>query len=119
MPSTGEMPLPGEVGPTVIVWYLAVCHRCGEDISQPFLDEDERDDWASRHVVAPGHTVQLTVDGLDEMPGLHMTGILRSDDSGGFKFLCPSDDCKRWNGPYPTPQTAISAWRSHKPAADR
>lgn len=100
----------------VIVWFLAVCHRCGEDLAQPFRDEHDRDEWAARHLADVGHTVQLTVEGLDAMPGLHMSGVLRLDDDGRFKWLCPAADCERWNGPYDTPQLAIASWRGHSPA---
>jgi hypothetical protein len=104
----------------VVVWYLAICHRCGgEDLAEPFRDEDERDEWATKHVAETGHTVQLTIDGFDDLPGLHMTGVLRRDDNGQFRFLCPADDCKRWNGPYDTAGLAITSWRAHIPAVAR
>jgi hypothetical protein len=44
-----------------------------------------------------------------------MTGIVRRDDDGQFKYLCPAHDCERWNGPYGTAQVAIVSWLAHPP----
>lgn len=41
--------------PPMVVWYLAVCQRCGMSI--PFRDAAERDDWATAHGGGTGHRV--------------------------------------------------------------
>lgn len=113
-----EVPPDGGVD-AVTVWYLATCHRCDSLLSQPFLIEDERDAWVAQHVTDTGHTVVIGMEGLEELPELHTTGVIRRDDNGEFRFLCPAGDCERWNGPYATAALAIVSWRSHKPAATR
>jgi hypothetical protein len=109
-----QAPPGGGLGP--IVWYLAVCHRCEPDLAEPFRDEDERDTHAAAHLVGTGHTVVISVEGFDALPGLHMSAVVKRTEGGEFKFLCPAGDCQRWNGPYGTAQLAIASWRAHKPA---
>jgi hypothetical protein len=105
----------------VPVFYLAICYRCGEDLGVPFIDDEgARDTWAAVHVAHTGHTVQLTIDGFEELAALHMTGVItRTADGNAFTFTCPADECGRENGPYATPQLAIASWRGHMPASAR
>jgi hypothetical protein len=66
-------PLAGDTMPGP-VWHLATCHRCGEDLSQPFLDATARDAWAVAHVASSGHAVVLST----AEPGhTHPAAILR------------------------------------------
>lgn len=104
-----------------LLWFLAICRRCGQDLGQPFRSEDERDTWAAKHIAATGHVVHLTLDGFADLPGLHLTGVITAvgtidpDGSGDFRYVCPADECSISNGPYATAQLAVAAWRKHTP----
>lgn len=98
-----------------VAWYLAICRRCGEDLGQPFRSEDERDDWATQHLTATGHVVHLSVDGFQDLPGLHLSAVISRDQSGGYRFVCPAEECSTSNGPYDSAQLAIVSWRAHPP----
>jgi hypothetical protein len=108
-------PSGGGVGP--IVWFLAVCHRCGgHEFAEPYRDDVERDDWAARHVETTGHVVLLSTDVPADYPAPPAIGLQRTEDRDGFRFLCAGAGafCKRWNGPYDTPQLALAAARAHR-----
>lgn len=108
------------------LWYLARCHRCaldnGVDNGVPFRDETERDVWAAGHVTATGHVVHLSIDGLAELPDLHLVGVISRDPNLQFRFVCPAVICGTSNGPYDTAESAIASWRQHtapQPAGKR
>ena len=100
-------------------WFLAICHRCGNDFGQPFRSEDQRDDWAAQHVTETGHVVHLSVDGFDELPHLHLSGVISRDQVGCYRYVCPAEDCSKSNGPYVSAQLAIASWRNHPPVTSR
>lgn len=110
--STSPEVRPGS-GPSDSLWFLAECHHCGGDLAQPFRKQAERDQWAIAHLLGTGHAVRLSVDGIDD--DLHLAAYLRrTDDAGGFKWLCPAPTCAvRWIGSYDTPQLALADWRGH------
>ena len=130
---TAEAPAPGLIRPAAAppinatlravfaagtmgtAWFLALCAQCGDDLAQPFRDEDERDTWAAEHLTATGHVVRLAVDQFEDIVSLHLTAVIRRVGLGQFEFQCRADGCSRWNGPYPTAQSAIASWRQHKP----
>ncbi len=122
-PVTGDQP-PG--GGLDVPCHLAICHRCDPDLAQPFLDVDDRDAWACRHLADTGHTVMLTIQAPDTddqhesamAADLHLAVLLRVDDDGnGYRWLCPSKLCERWRGPYTTPQVALASWAAHSAKA--
>lgn len=107
----GAPPIDGLGAPD---WHLATCHRCDPDFSQPFRDEDERNDWAVAHVTQVGHTVHIhpAVSSTE-----HATALIRTDGQGaGYRWLCPTDGCVRWSGPYVSAQLALASWVSHRDA---
>lgn len=106
-----------------VVYFLARCRRCGighgidtEPLTEPFRDETERDQWAAQHCTNTGHVVSVTVDGLDGIPDLHMTGIITRDENQQFRFVCPAEVCGTSCGPFDTASLAIASWRTHKPS---
>jgi hypothetical protein len=113
VPDAAPRDLSRGVRTEVLLWFLAMCARCGDDLAQPFRVEADRDDWAAKHVADTGHVVRLTVDGLDNLPGLHLCGVISRDQNGGYRYVCPADTCGTSNGPYSTPQLAIVSWRNH------
>lgn len=46
------------------VWFVAVCCDCQPEYPQPmpFLDVNERDQWADAHRAGTGHRVELGMD---------------------------------------------------------
>jgi hypothetical protein len=106
------------------VWFLAECHRCGQDLAQPFRDETERDGWALDHAESTGHLVHLTAEWQDhpaaEPAPAHLAAMIRCFPGSVWRWLCPSAACAarkdgtpRWNGPYGTGQLALASWRAH------
>lgn len=91
-------------------WFLAECHRCGENLAEPFLDEDARDDWAAAHVRDTGHIVFICTDGAA------FSRVIRPEPGQGFKFFCTNvgATCASWNGPFGSPQVAIASARAHR-----
>lgn len=109
-------------GPDPIVWFLAECPACGEDLGQPFRLEGDRDHWAAEHCANTTHTVHLTVDAPDALPYVdmqakHLKGIVRIDDQRFYRWLCMAEGCARWHGPYDTARIAVAAWRRHSEGA--
>lgn len=92
-------------------WFLAACFRCGgDDFAEPFRDDAARDDWAAKHVESTGHAVKLSTHGAD-----FATMLSRTDHPDGFKTLCTGIGrfCRRWTGPFDTPQIALASSRDH------
>lgn len=112
-PRGGGTPV-GELDP--IAWYLATCHRCDPDYAEPFRDEDARNDWAAAHVTGEGHTVHVEA-GEPSSSNEHGAAMIRRDGNGaGYRWLCTSKRCARWNGPFVSAQLAIASWASHRDA---
>jgi hypothetical protein len=99
--------------PVTLLWYLAACHRCADDLGQPFATEDERDDWAAEHATATGHTVHVFAEADGTIMGEHTSGMVRFTNGAG-RFLCTRATCERWNGPYPSAQVALASFRDHR-----
>lgn len=99
-----------------MVYHLALCVRCGDDLAQPFREESDRDRWAAEHVKGTGHAVRLVMDKLEDFVSLHICGIISRDETGAFRYVCPADDCATSCGPFDTPELAIASWRTHGPA---
>jgi hypothetical protein len=104
---------------TITTWYLATCHRCGGDMSEPFMDLIGRDEWAVKHCELTGHLVHLGVDG--ESMDRHQAAMLRYFAHGTmWRWACPAVSCAslgngaiQWHGPYDSGQLAMAAWREH------
>lgn len=99
-----------------MVYHLALCARCGDDLAEPFRDETDRDTWAADHVTGTGHAVRLVMHGLEDFVSLHICGIISRDEHGSFRYVCPADDCATSCGPFTTATSAIASWRTHGPA---
>jgi hypothetical protein len=103
--------------PDGLMWFLARCERCNlendVDNGVPFRDEGARDDWAAVHVTATGHVVYLLTHATQDLPAMHLTGVISRAAPGDFRFLCPAPTCSRSNGPYASAQQAIASWRTH------
>lgn len=107
-------PLPGGVG-SIVLWYLAACHRCQTDLAVPFRTPEGRDLWAAEHATATGHAVVVSIEGIEPERD-HTAGVVRRcDEINGFKWLCMTGatNCRRWNGPYDSAQLALASMAAH------
>ena len=94
-------------------WHLATCHRCGDGLAEPFVDQHTRDVWAISHIAATGHAIVLSA----APAGAGSTVILRFGDRlwswicAGCAVTGRERECTGTG--FESGQLALAAYRRH------